>query len=79
MACRAGRAVLAALTVTAVAHAGPNDVVALPAAPAPEAALEPSVEALLPHLDQLVSEAVQDLGLTLALEPRGAREVPTDE
>jgi hypothetical protein len=54
-------------------------VVALPAAPAPEAALEPSVEALLPHLDQLVSEAVQDLGLTLTLEPRGAREVPSDE
>jgi hypothetical protein len=80
MARRAGRAVLAALTVSAVAHAGPNDVVALPAAPAHhEAALEPSVEALLPHLDQLVSEAVQDLGLTLALEPRGAREVPTDE
>jgi hypothetical protein len=79
MACRAARAVLAALTVSAVAHAGPNDVVALPAAPAHEAALEPSVEALLPHLDQLVSEAIQDMGLTLALEPRGAREVPTDE
>lgn len=79
MACRAARAVLAALTVTAAAHAGPNDVVALPAAPAHEAPADASVEALLPHLDQLVSEAVQDLGLTLALESRGARKVPTDE
>jgi hypothetical protein len=59
MACRAARAVLAALTVTAAAHAGPNDVVALAAAPGPE--------------------AVQDLGLTLALEPRSARELPPDE
>ncbi len=82
MARRAGRAVLAALTLTATAHAGPNDVVALPAAPAattqedpPDASLEP----LLPRLDQLVTEAVQDLGLTLALEPRGARELPSDE
>jgi hypothetical protein len=79
MACRAARAVLAALTVTAAAHAGPNDVVALPAAPAHEASDDVSVEALLPHLDQLVAEAVQDLGLTLALESRGAREVPSDE
>ncbi len=79
MACRAARAVLAALTLSAAAHAGPNDVVALPAAPAHEAPDDASIEALLPHLDQLVSEAVQDLGLTLALESRGAREVPSDE
>ncbi len=79
MACRAARAVLAALTVTAAAHAGPNDVVALAAAPAHDTPADASVEALLPHLDQLVSEAVQDSGLTLALEPRGAREVPPDE
>ncbi len=79
MACRAARAVLAALTVTAAAHAGPNDVVALPAAPTHETPTDASVDALLPHLDQLVSEAVQDLGLTLTLEPRGAREVPSDE
>jgi len=79
MACRAARAVLAALTLSAVAHAGPTEVVALPAAPAHEMPADPGVDALLPHLDQLVSEAVQDLGLTLALEPRGAREVPSDD
>lgn len=79
MARRAARAVLVALTLTGVAHAGPNDLVVLPAAPAHETEPDPVIEALLPHLDQLVSEAVQDLGLTLALEPRGAREVPTDE
>jgi hypothetical protein len=80
MAFRAARAVLAALTVTAGAQAGPTDVVALPAAPARvEAVPDASVEALLPRLDQLVSEAIQDLGLTLALEPRGARDIPADE
>lgn len=79
MACRAARAVLAALTVTAAAHAGPNDVVALPAASAHTDAPDAGVDVLLPRLDQLVAEAVQDLGLTLALEPRGARELPADE
>ncbi len=79
MACRAAAAVLAVLTVTAAAHAGPNDVLALPAAAAFETPDDASLEALLPHLDQLVSEAVQDLGLTLTLESRGAREVPSDE
>jgi hypothetical protein len=63
MARRAARAVLAALTLTGVAHAGPNDVVALPAAAVAEQA-DPTLDALLPHLDQLVTEAVQDLGLT---------------
>jgi hypothetical protein len=79
MACRAARAVLALLTVTAAAHAGPTDMVALPAAQAKESAPDAGVELLLPRLDQLVSEAVQDLGLTLALEPRGAREQLSDE
>lgn len=80
MAFRAARAAVAALTVTAGAQAGPTDIVALPAAPthAP-AAPDATVEALLPRLDQLVSEAIQDLGLTLALEPRGARDIPADE
>jgi hypothetical protein len=80
MARRALRAVLLALTVTAAAHAGPNDVVALPAAVAGEGTgtADANLATLLPHLDQLVSDAVQDLGLTLALEPRGAREVPSD-
>jgi len=79
MACRAARAVLALLTVTAAAHAGPTDMVALPAARAHDSVPDAGVELLLPRLDQLVSEAVQDLGLTLALEPRGAREQPSDE
>ncbi len=75
---RAARALVLALTVTAAAHAGPNDVVVLPAAAAAESAADASVTTLLPHLDQLVSEAVQDMGLRLSLEPRGAREVPSD-
>src|SRR4051812_3821810 len=79
MARSGARAVLAALTLASAAHAGPNDVVALPAAPARQTPADGSIEALLPHLDQLVSEAVQDLGLRLALESRGAREVPSDE
>lgn len=80
MARRAFRALLLALTATAAAHAGPNDVVALPAAVAGEGTgtADTSLATLLPHLDQLVSDAVQDLGLTLALEPRGTREVPSD-
>jgi hypothetical protein len=81
MARRALRAVLAILTLTAGARAGPNDVVALPAASEQDPGHLPDagVEAQLPRLDQLVNEAVQDLGLTLALEPRGAREVPKEE
>ena len=67
MACRAARAVLAAFTLSATAHAGPNDVVALPAAiPQPQAEVDATLDPLLPRLDQLVTEAVQDLGLTLA-------------
>lgn len=79
MACRAARAVLALLTVTAAAHAGPTDMVALPAARAHEDVPDAGIDLLLPRLDQLVSEAVQDMGLTLALEPRGAREQLGDE
>ena len=79
MARRAARAVLALLTVTAAAHAGPNDVVALPAATAGAGAPDASVDQLLPRVDQLVSEAIQDSGLTLQLEARGAREVPPDD
>jgi hypothetical protein len=79
MACRAARAVLAALTVSAAAHGSPNEVVALPAAPVDDTTRDPGIDALLPRLDQLVSEAVQDLGLTLALQPKSAREVPSDD
>jgi hypothetical protein len=81
MARRAFRAVLATLALSGGAHAGPNDVIALPAASAeaPGSLPDPGLEALLPRVDQLVTEAVQDLGLTLALEGRGAREVPPDE
>jgi hypothetical protein len=76
---RAACAVLTALTLTATAHAGPNDVVALPAATTEAEPPDASLEPLLTRLDQLVTEAVQDLGLTLALQPRGARELPSDE
>jgi hypothetical protein len=76
---RAARAVLAALTVTAAAHAGPNDVVALRAAPAKADAPDAGIDELLPTVDRLVTEAVQDLELTLALQPRDARETPTDD
>jgi hypothetical protein len=76
---RAARAVLAALAVTTAAHAGPSDVVALPASAATSATPDSSIDALLPHLDQLVGEAVQDSDLRLSLEPRAAREVPSDE
>lgn len=69
---------LTVLTCAAAAQAGPNDVVALPAASAAESAPDASVAQLLPHLDQLVSDAVRDLGLTLALQPRTEREVPSD-
>lgn len=79
MACRAARAVLALLTVTAAAHAGPSDVVALPAAATGQGAPDANVDLLLPRVDQLVSEAIQDSGLTLQLEARGAREVPADD
>lgn len=74
------RAVWAALVATSfsgVARAGQSDVVALPAAQA--AGLpDPSVQALLPELDQLVADAIQDSGLTLTLESRGSREVLPD-
>jgi hypothetical protein len=76
---RAVGAVLAALTASAAAHAGPNDVVALPAANGSEDVPDPAVDALLPHVDQLVSEAAQDAGLTLDLDSRGPRERPSDE
>ncbi len=56
-------------------------MIALRAAAATEGSAEPDagVAAQLPNVDRLVTEAVQDLGLTLALEPRGAREVPSDD
>lgn len=79
---RALRAVLLALTLAAQAHADPTEVLVLPAAPAERAERaepDPGIDALLPRLDQLVSEAVQDAGLTLALERRGPREVPDDD
>lgn len=78
MTSRAGRAVLAALLVAGAAHAGPNDVIALPAAVAGAGPADPGIAALLPQVDQLVADAVQDSGLTLALEPRGSRELPSE-
>jgi hypothetical protein len=79
MARRAARAVIAALTLSAVAHAGPNDVVALSAAPAHAETPDAGLDALLPTVDRLVTEAVQDLELTLALQPRGSRELLRDD
>jgi hypothetical protein len=79
MSFRAARAVLAALALSSVAHAGPSDVVALPAASPHADEVDPGIEALLPHLDQLVTEAVQDLGLNQTLTPRGARELVSDD
>jgi hypothetical protein len=76
---RAARAVLAALTLSAVAHAGPSDVLALPAVSTHAEQPDPDIEALLPHLDQLVSDAVQDLGLNQTLTARDPREVPSDD
>lgn len=75
---RTARAVLVALATSGVAHAGPTDVVALPAAVSAESAPDASIEALLPKLDQLVADAVQDSGLNLTLASRDAREVPSD-
>jgi hypothetical protein len=74
---RAACVALAALALTRAAYATPTEVALLPAAQ--PTSREASVEALLPYLDQLVSEAIQDLELTLALEPRRARELPTEE
>jgi len=76
---RFARVVLLVLSIAAHAQATQNDVVALPAAPARGGLADASLEPLLARLDQLVAEAIQDLGLTLALEPRGARELLSDE
>ncbi|HYP91204.1 MAG TPA: hypothetical protein VEQ59_23725 [Polyangiaceae bacterium] len=69
---------VAALSLSGLAHAGPNDVVALPSAAAGTGPVDPTIDALLPQLDLRIADAVQDSGLTLALEPRGPREVPTE-
>jgi hypothetical protein len=82
MACRALRAVsamLALLTSTSAAEAGPNDVVVLPAAPAARALPDAELDELFPRLDRLATEAAQDLGFSLALVPRKERSVPSDE
>ncbi|HYQ17732.1 MAG TPA: hypothetical protein VEQ58_18290, partial [Polyangiaceae bacterium] len=79
MARRAAWAVLlATLSLTSLAHAGPGDVLALPSAAAGNGPADPALDALLPQLDQLIADALQDSGLTLALEARGAREVPSE-
>jgi hypothetical protein len=54
-------------------------VIALPAVSTHAEKPDPDIEALLPHLDQLVSDAVQDLGLNQTLTARDAREVPSDD
>jgi hypothetical protein len=72
------------LGVSGVALAGPNEAILLPAAipDKAELALHPeSVEQLtkLAHqVDAILSEAVQDLGLTLTVSER-SRDIPTDD
>ncbi|MEO8904020.1 MAG: hypothetical protein ABI488_16915 [Polyangiaceae bacterium] len=70
--------------VSGVALAGPNDAILLPAAipEKAELALRPeSLEQLTKlarQVDAILSEAVQDLGLTLTVSDR-SRDVPTDD
>ncbi len=72
------------LGVSGVALAGPSDAILLPAAipDKTELALRPeSVEQLTKlarQVDAILSEAVQDLGLTLTVSDR-SRDVPTDD
>jgi hypothetical protein len=72
------------LSASEVAFAGPNDAILLPAAipDKAELALHPeSVEQLSKlarQVDAILSEAVQDLGLTLTVSDR-SRDVPTDD
>jgi hypothetical protein len=74
----------ALLSASSVAFAGPNDAILLPAAipDKAELALHPeSVEQLSKlarQVDAILSEAVQDLGLTLTVSDR-SRDVPTDD
>jgi hypothetical protein len=79
-----GAALGTTLLASGVAFAGPNDAVLLPTAipDKAELALHPeSVEQLSKlarQIDAILSEAVQDLGLTLTVSDR-SREVPTDD
>ncbi len=72
------------LGVSGVALAGPNDAILLPAAipDKAELALRPeSIEQLTKlarQVDSILSEAVQDLGLTLTVSDR-SRDMPTDD
>jgi hypothetical protein len=72
-------ALLTLLTLTSAVAAGPRDVVVLPAASASRALPDAELDGLLPRLDQLATEAAQDLGFSLSLVPRKERSVPTDE
>jgi hypothetical protein len=75
----------AVVTVTGSALAGPNDAILLPTAvPAKaELALHPETAEQLTKLahqiDAILSEAVQDLGLTLTVSDRSRDAVPTDD
>jgi hypothetical protein len=72
------------LSASGVAFAGPNDAILLPTAipDKAELALHPeSVEQLgklARQIDAILSEAVQDLGLTLTVSDR-SRDLPTDD
>jgi hypothetical protein len=75
----------AILSVSGLAFAGPNDAILLPTAVPDKAelALHPeNAEQLLKlarQVDSILSEAVQDLGLTLTVSDRTRDAVPTDD
>lgn len=74
-----------ALLGTSRAEAGPNEAILLPAAvpDKEELALHPEdleqVTRLARQIDAILSEAVQDLGLTLTVSDRSRGTVPTDD
>jgi hypothetical protein len=70
---------LATLLLSSMGQAGERDIVPLPAALRSGSDSDAELVQLLPRLDHLVSEAAQDLGLTMTLEPRGAPGILSDE
>ena len=75
----------AILSVSGLVFAGPNDAILLPTAipEKAELALHPEsteqVTKLARQVDAILSEAVQDLGLTLTVSDRSRGSVPTDD
>src|SRR5450755_760564 len=75
----------AILSVSGLAFAGPNDAILLPTAlpDKAELALHPEnaeqLTKLAHQVDAILSEAVQDLGLTLTVSDRSRDAIPTDD